>query len=194
MCKKVLPTRYLALGPELIPMYRQSSPGDRMSLLSARPAFYLRKRLPDGASPNSGNRHLITAYYWSINPEGMKGCIKLEFMVMEHSSAVGFHHSASAIWNSLPETTIYSQSLTNSMPIDTQNSPFWSGPHYRTAMTWRVVTASEVISLQWEKSDYYYYYYYYQLVLLLLLLMLLLLQLPVLLLSLIHIWRCRRRG
>ena len=71
-------TRYQALGPELIPVYRQSARrwllvtphGGRLPLLSARPAFYLRKRSPDGATPNWSNIHLITAYYSSIYPEG----------------------------------------------------------------------------------------------------------------------------
>jgi len=47
--------------------------GGRLPLLSARPAFYLRKRSPDGATPNLGNRHPIAAYYLSIDPEDMKG-------------------------------------------------------------------------------------------------------------------------
>jgi len=34
---------------------------------------FLRKRSPDGATPNSGIRHPIAAYYSSIEPEGMKG-------------------------------------------------------------------------------------------------------------------------
>ena len=59
-------THYRALGPELILMYRQSahrlSSDSRLPLLSARPAFYPRKRSPDGATPNWGNGHLITAY------------------------------------------------------------------------------------------------------------------------------------
>ena len=33
----------------------------------------LRKRSPDGATPNLGSRHPIAAYYLFINPEGMKG-------------------------------------------------------------------------------------------------------------------------
>jgi len=78
-------TCYQALGPELIPVYMQSaglqvtklSPGGRLPLLSARPAFYLRKHSPDGATPNLGNRRLITAYYSSIDPQGMKGWVGL---------------------------------------------------------------------------------------------------------------------
>ena len=53
------------------------SPGSRLPLLSARPAFYLRKRSPDGATPNWGNRYSIAAYYSSIDPEGMKGWVGL---------------------------------------------------------------------------------------------------------------------
>jgi len=34
---------------------------------------FLRKRSPDGATSNWGKRHLIAAYYSSIDPEGMKG-------------------------------------------------------------------------------------------------------------------------
>jgi len=35
---------------------------------------FLRKRSPDGATPNSGSGHPIAAYYSFIDPEGMKGC------------------------------------------------------------------------------------------------------------------------
>jgi len=38
---------------------------------------FLRKRSPDGATPNSGRRHPIAAYYSSIDPEGMKGWVGL---------------------------------------------------------------------------------------------------------------------
>jgi len=41
------------------------------------PAFYFRKLSPDGATTNWGNRHLITAYYSSIDPEEMKGWVGL---------------------------------------------------------------------------------------------------------------------
>ena len=34
---------------------------------------FLHKRSPDGTTPNSGRRHPITAYYLSVDPEGMKG-------------------------------------------------------------------------------------------------------------------------
>jgi len=34
---------------------------------------FLRKRLPDGATPNRGSRHSIAVYYSFIDPEGMKG-------------------------------------------------------------------------------------------------------------------------
>jgi len=34
---------------------------------------FLHKRSPDGVTPNCGKRHLIEAYYSSIDPEGMKG-------------------------------------------------------------------------------------------------------------------------
>ena len=57
---KVLPYSLPSVGPRADPgVYRQSaagdyksSPGGRLPLLSARSAFYLRKRSPDGATPN----------------------------------------------------------------------------------------------------------------------------------------------
>ena len=52
-------------------------PCSRLPLFSARPVFYLFKRSPDGATLNWGNRHLITAYYSSIDPEGMKDWVGL---------------------------------------------------------------------------------------------------------------------
>ena len=38
---------------------------------------FLRMRSPDGATSNWGKRHLIAAYYSSIDPEGMKGWVGL---------------------------------------------------------------------------------------------------------------------
>jgi len=38
---------------------------------------FLRMRSPDGATSNWGKRHLIAAYYSSIDPEGMKGWVDL---------------------------------------------------------------------------------------------------------------------
>jgi len=38
---------------------------------------FLCNHSPDGATPNWGKRHPITAYYSSIDPEGMKGWIGL---------------------------------------------------------------------------------------------------------------------
>ena len=38
---------------------------------------FLRKRSPDGATPNSGRRHPVAAYYPSIDLDGMKGCVGL---------------------------------------------------------------------------------------------------------------------
>jgi len=38
---------------------------------------FLRKRSPDGATSNWGKRHLIAAYYSSVDPEGMKGWVGL---------------------------------------------------------------------------------------------------------------------
>jgi len=82
---KVLPYSLPSVGPRADPGVQAVSPqvtishppGGRLPLLSARPAFYIHKRSPDGATPNWGNRHLITAYYSSINPEGMKGWVGL---------------------------------------------------------------------------------------------------------------------
>ena len=37
------------------------------------PMPFLRKRSPDGTTPNLGSRHPVAAYYSSIDPEGMKG-------------------------------------------------------------------------------------------------------------------------
>ena len=54
-----------------------SSPGGRLPLLTARPVFNLRKHSPDGAIANRCNRHLITAYYLSIDSDGMKGWVGL---------------------------------------------------------------------------------------------------------------------
>ena len=53
------------------------SPGDRLPLLSGRPAFYLCTRSPDGATPKWGNKQLFTAYYSFVDPEGMKGWVCL---------------------------------------------------------------------------------------------------------------------
>jgi len=36
---------------------------------------FLLKRSPDGATPNWGGRHLVAAYYSSVDPEGMKGWV-----------------------------------------------------------------------------------------------------------------------
>jgi len=41
------------------------------------PAFPSYMRSPDGATPNWGKRHLIAAYYSSVDPEGMKGWVGL---------------------------------------------------------------------------------------------------------------------
>jgi len=38
---------------------------------------FLRKRSPDGATPNWGRIHPIAAYYSSIDPDGMKGWVGL---------------------------------------------------------------------------------------------------------------------
>jgi len=39
--------------------------------------LFLRKRSPDGATPNWGSRHPIAAYYSFIDPKGMKGWVGL---------------------------------------------------------------------------------------------------------------------
>jgi len=38
---------------------------------------FLRKHSPDGATPNWGGRHLVAAYYSSIDLEEMKGWVGL---------------------------------------------------------------------------------------------------------------------
>jgi len=75
---KVLPYSLTNVGPRADPAgdYKSSRSG-RLPLLSAMTAFYLRNRSPDGATPNWDNTHLITAYYSSIDPEGMKGWVDL---------------------------------------------------------------------------------------------------------------------
>jgi len=51
---------------------------DHTVLLANTPCLpFLRMRSPDGATSNSGKRHLIAAYYLSIDPEGMKGSVGL---------------------------------------------------------------------------------------------------------------------
>jgi len=68
---KVLPYSLPSVGPGADPGVQAVSPqvtishppGGRPPLLSVRPAFYLRKRSPDGDTSNWGNRHLLTAYY-----------------------------------------------------------------------------------------------------------------------------------
>ena len=56
---KVLPYSLPSVGPgaypgiqAVNPQVTKSSSGGRLPLLSARPAFYLRKRSPDGATTN----------------------------------------------------------------------------------------------------------------------------------------------
>ena len=53
-------------------MYIAKRSGMDHTVLSANtPCLpFLRKRSPDGATPNSGRRHLIAAYYSSIDPKG----------------------------------------------------------------------------------------------------------------------------
>jgi len=38
---------------------------------------FVRKRSPDGATPNWGSRRAIASYYWIIDPEGAKGWVGL---------------------------------------------------------------------------------------------------------------------
>jgi len=78
---KVLPYSLPSVGPGDDPGVQAVSPqvtishppGGRLPLLSARPAFYLRKRSPDGASTICSGEHLIAAHYSFIDPERMKG-------------------------------------------------------------------------------------------------------------------------
>jgi len=59
----------------LYTMYISKRSGMDHTVLSANtPCLpFLRKRSPDGATPNSGRRHPVAAYYSSIDPKGMKG-------------------------------------------------------------------------------------------------------------------------
>ena len=56
-------------------MYISTRSGMDHTVLSANtPCLpFLRKRSPDGATLNSGKRHLIATYYSYVDPEGMKG-------------------------------------------------------------------------------------------------------------------------
>ena len=74
---KVLAYSILSVGPRadpgiqaVSPQLTVSPPGGRLPLLSASPAFYLRKHSPDVASP-------IAVYYSSVDREGMKGWVGL---------------------------------------------------------------------------------------------------------------------
>ena len=51
---------------------------DHTVLFAKTPCLpFLRKRSLDGATPNSGRRHPVAAYYPSIDLDGMKGCVGL---------------------------------------------------------------------------------------------------------------------
>jgi len=74
-------TLYRLLGPELIPVYRQSArrwlshpPGGRLPLLSARPA--VTSVTFHHMAPHTST-HPIPAYYSFIDPERMKGWVGL---------------------------------------------------------------------------------------------------------------------
>jgi len=56
-------------------MYISKRSGINKTVLSANTPYlpFLRKHPSDGATPNSGSRHPIAAYYSSIDPKGMKG-------------------------------------------------------------------------------------------------------------------------
>jgi len=56
-------------------MYISKRSGMDHTVLSANTLClpFLRKRSPDGDTPNSGRKHPIAAYYLSIDPEWMKG-------------------------------------------------------------------------------------------------------------------------
>ena len=58
-------------------MYISKCSGIDHTVLSANTPclHFLHKRSPDGATPNSGRRYPIAAYYSSVNPEGMKGSV-----------------------------------------------------------------------------------------------------------------------
>ena len=63
----------------LYTMYISKRSGMDHSVLPANTSCmpFLRMRSPDGATSNWGKIHLITAYYSSIDPEGMKGWVGL---------------------------------------------------------------------------------------------------------------------
>jgi len=73
-------TRYRALGPELIPVYRQSARRwrevnhaiDLAVVTFCQACGYLRS-VHQMALPVNGSTHLIPAYYSFIDPERMKG-------------------------------------------------------------------------------------------------------------------------
>jgi len=51
---------------------------DHIALPANTPCLpFLCKRSPDGTTPKWGKRHPVAAYYSSIDPEGMKGCVGL---------------------------------------------------------------------------------------------------------------------
>ena len=76
-------TRYRALGPELIPVYRQSARrwhevNHAIDLAVGCRYFLPCLRLPPMSLPVNGSTHLIPAYYSFIDPERMKGWVGLE--------------------------------------------------------------------------------------------------------------------
>ena len=56
---------------------------------------FFRKRSPDDATPNWGKRHLIAAYYSSIDPEGMKRWVGLVgWPIVDKWSSISYRSSA----------------------------------------------------------------------------------------------------
>ena len=79
-------TRYRALGPELIPVYRQSARRWREVNHAIYPAVVCRcflracgypRSVHQMALPVNGSTHLISAYYSVIDPEKMKNWVGL---------------------------------------------------------------------------------------------------------------------
>ena len=73
-------TRYRALGPELIPVYRQSARRLRevnhaidLAVVTVCQACGYLRSVHQMALPVDGSTHLIPAYYSFIGPERMKG-------------------------------------------------------------------------------------------------------------------------
>jgi len=59
---------------------------------------FLRKRSPDGATPNWGSRHPIAAYYSFIDPEEMKGWVGLVDLYDISNGLVVYPHKSNVLF------------------------------------------------------------------------------------------------